>query len=288
MKTKNISNFVLKFIEANKDSKTISDNWNTDKNLNALKKILKKHKKDNKDVNKPKRGKSSYLYFCDDYRVDIKKENPTFTNKQLLTHLGVIWKKHKENDSDIYHKYENLARKDRERYTSEMVFFRENNDSSLENKSMSNNIDEKEKKKKGKKKDEPKIDEDLKNVVEEDDDEELKRKKKEKKIKKKNVDDEELKRKRDDEEEELKRREKEEEELKRKKVDEEELKIKKKKIEKDTDSGEEDEKAFKKFLKKRKNKFIEEYPDLNVSKILEKMKKRWASLSDEKKQKYKS
>ena len=62
MKTKNISNFVLKFIEANKDSKTISDNWNTDKNLNALKKILKKHKKDNKDVNKPKRGKSSYLY----------------------------------------------------------------------------------------------------------------------------------------------------------------------------------------------------------------------------------
>ena len=39
-------------------------------------------------------------------------------------------------------------------------------------------------------------------------------------------------------------------------------------------------------LLKRKNKFMEEYPELNPEQLFQKMKKKWKSLSDEKKQKY--
>jgi hypothetical protein len=51
-------------------------------------------------------------------------------------------------------------------------------------------------------------------------------------------------------------------------------------------SNDSDKKGFEKYVKKRKNRFIEEYPELNNEQLFEKMKKKWRSLSDEKKQKY--
>ena len=50
--------------------------------------------------------------------------------------------------------------------------------------------------------------------------------------------------------------------------------------------NQDDKKGFERYLKKRKNKFMEEYPDLDSDQLFAKMKKKWASLSEEKKQKY--
>ena len=46
MKTKNISKFVLKFIKENKNSNQLVDDWNSEKNLNALDSFFKKKDKD--------------------------------------------------------------------------------------------------------------------------------------------------------------------------------------------------------------------------------------------------
>lgn len=253
MTTKNISKFVLKFIESNRDA-NLTDNWNSDKNLKALKKILKKESKETKDINKPKRGKSSYLHFCDDYRKSVKKEFPNFNNQQLLSHLATMWKEYKESNPDIVNKYEIKSKKDRDRYTKEMLAYRE----SIEDIPVKED------------------NEDNEDNEDEHDDIPLKNLKKGKKdliiLETKKVEDEE---------------EKEKKEKKKKKVEKVE-KVEEKSSEKKNkyEISEEDTKGFERYVRKRKGNFIEDYPELDSDGILKKMQKKWSSFSDDKKQKY--
>jgi hypothetical protein len=69
-----------------------------------------------KDPNKPKRARTSYLFFCNEMRPKIKEEYPKFKMVDLSRKLGEVWKTYNEKDR---HKYVKLAEKDRERFEEE-------------------------------------------------------------------------------------------------------------------------------------------------------------------------
>ena len=72
-----------------------------------------------KDPDAPKRGKSSYIFFCIDKRDEIKSANPDMGAKDITRELGRVWREDvSEKDKASYEK---KAAKDKERYSSEMV-----------------------------------------------------------------------------------------------------------------------------------------------------------------------
>jgi hypothetical protein len=131
MKTKNISKFVIDFIQQHKDDEDFIDKWNSNNNLTEFKKLLTKTTKINeKDKNKPKRGKSSYLHFCDDNREKVKSEFPHYNNKEVITELGLRWSLLKKENPDKILQYDEISKKDRDRYKNEMDSYKkdENNE----------------------------------------------------------------------------------------------------------------------------------------------------------------
>lgn len=71
-----------------------------------------------KDPNVPKRGKSSYIFFCMDIRETVKTENPDMKAKNITKELGRIWKEETSEDDKI--KYNEQAAEDKNRYIEEM------------------------------------------------------------------------------------------------------------------------------------------------------------------------
>ena len=65
----------------------------------------------------PKRAKSAYLYFCDDFREKVKKELGDVAATKITTRLGELWNEHKKNGN--ISKYQKLSQKDKERYRSQ-------------------------------------------------------------------------------------------------------------------------------------------------------------------------
>jgi hypothetical protein len=79
-----------------------------------------------KDPNKPKRGKSAYIFFCADHREKAKEElGDGAKATEVTAELGRQWNElkasTKASDKKKLEKYEELAREDKERYESEMV-----------------------------------------------------------------------------------------------------------------------------------------------------------------------
>jgi hypothetical protein len=77
-----------------------------------------------KDPNAPKRGKSSYLFFCGDMRDKVKErlgDQASATN--ITKELGQMWNtlknSNKASDKSTIDKYQKMADTDRERYESE-------------------------------------------------------------------------------------------------------------------------------------------------------------------------
>ena len=106
----NISKFVLDFIESNQD-KNLIELWNSDKTQKNFNRAI-----NSKNDDKPKKAKSSYIYFCEEYRDKIKLSNPKLSNRELLTKMGSEWAELKEHRKDEFKKYENMAKIDKERY----------------------------------------------------------------------------------------------------------------------------------------------------------------------------
>ena len=79
-----------------------------DKFLNKLKLKAKK------DPNRPRRAKTSYIFFCDEMRKD--KTAPTSVSEQSKK-FGALWQAIKEKDKK---KYIEMADKDKLRYEEEM------------------------------------------------------------------------------------------------------------------------------------------------------------------------
>ena len=99
-----------------------------------LVKILKQNipnKKDSsvkkiKDPDAPKRGKSSYIYFCVEKREDIKKNNPDMSAKEIIKELGRIWRENVSVKDKA--RYEKLSSDDKVRYESERKDYIPSND----------------------------------------------------------------------------------------------------------------------------------------------------------------
>ena len=82
-----------------------------------------------KDPNKPKRKMSAYFYFCDDKRAGVLKTHKKKAGKNGKINMGnvakdlaALWKKQADKT-----KYLELAKKDAERYATEMSNYNENN-----------------------------------------------------------------------------------------------------------------------------------------------------------------
>lgn len=113
--------------------KTINDLELTKKDLRDIIKVATEKKKvapnktgsktrKKKDPNAPKRGKSSYMYWCADYRENHKDEGK-FSAKVL----GPIWS---EMDDEEKQPFVELATADNERYKTEMEAYKSDSDGS--------------------------------------------------------------------------------------------------------------------------------------------------------------
>jgi len=86
----------------------------------------KRKKKKQKDPNQPKRNMSSYFHFCSEHRPSAKDDNPGASVGDLAKILSDKWKE-LTNKQKV--KYEELARKDKERYLKEMDVYNSKNPS---------------------------------------------------------------------------------------------------------------------------------------------------------------
>lgn len=75
-----------------------------------------------KDPNAPKRGKSSYIFFCVDKREEIKKTNPDMSATDIIKELGRVWSE--ETSKADKAKYKLQSKADQERYNAEIVNYR--------------------------------------------------------------------------------------------------------------------------------------------------------------------
>jgi len=114
----NINQFVIDFLENTKVNMT--EQWSSKKNQQLLLKTLKKNNIRIKDPDKPKRGKSGFLFYCDVKRQIIKNDNPELSVKEIVSKLGTEWQILKTSNSDEICKYEEMSVKDRNRYKQEM------------------------------------------------------------------------------------------------------------------------------------------------------------------------
>lgn len=78
-----------------------------------------------KKLNKlgPKRAKSAYLYFCEEYRLKIKSDNPNMKATEITSQLGRMWNELKddENRVDELNMFEKQATADKNRYNNEKL-----------------------------------------------------------------------------------------------------------------------------------------------------------------------
>ena len=102
----------------------ITKNGNTEMlekwNEKEFKKLFK-----NKDKSETttKKNKSAYVLFSNEERENIKKENISLNNKQIIFELAKRWNKIKssddENDKKIFEKFTLLAKQEKEKYDTE-------------------------------------------------------------------------------------------------------------------------------------------------------------------------
>jgi hypothetical protein len=68
----------------------------------------------------PNKPKSSWLFFCDEERKKLKDEEDAPKGKEVLSELASRWKVLKDKKGKKYEKFEDMAKKDKERYLQEM------------------------------------------------------------------------------------------------------------------------------------------------------------------------
>jgi hypothetical protein len=82
-------------------------------------KAAKKAKK-KRNPNAPKRNMSSYMYFVKMRRDDLRKANPSISNKDVISLLGALWR---GMDDNARKEFKDLAAMDKIRYDKERAAF---------------------------------------------------------------------------------------------------------------------------------------------------------------------
>jgi hypothetical protein len=119
--------------------------WNEEENQKEFAKLVKLVKtksaksseKKMKDPNKPKRGKSAYIFFCQEMRPKVKTTMPSDAKAPDVTaRLGELWQKlkgsTKASDKKKVKEYEAQAADDKKRYDDEMSGYERPSDEELE------------------------------------------------------------------------------------------------------------------------------------------------------------
>ena len=123
-----IVKFVTKFLSDNGSEKLV-DAWNTQENIEAFNVVVAKGVKRSsdkiKDPNKPKRGKSAYIFFCAKKREEAKANlGDGAKATEVTTELGRMWNDLKAStksaDKKLLASLETEAAEDKARYTDEM------------------------------------------------------------------------------------------------------------------------------------------------------------------------
>ena len=123
---KQLNKFIQAFLCKNSDASNIDELWMESGTQKRLKTLLARTSKPPKDPNAPKRGKSSYLYFCEENRKKVKKELGENTNATDVTReLGARWNKLKKDKKRAgkLKEYTRLALADKERYEKEKAAY---------------------------------------------------------------------------------------------------------------------------------------------------------------------
>lgn len=255
-KAKNISKYIVDFIEQNNIDNSVKEKWNSNENLINLKKYLNIHGFNSKpkNTNKPKRGKTAYLFFCEDFRDSVKKEFPTYSAREIVVVLGERWNDLKIKNPKKISIYEKKSVLERAQYKHDMSIYKKQNGIQVVEKEIKERKTRQKKVKEENIKVEPvKEEKIIKNkdevVIHEDDNHE------------------------DDNHEDENHEDEDNEIVKS-------VEISKPSPKKDDDYG------FEKYFKKKVKKTKIAHPELDESQILKKLKKKWKLLSDDKKNDY--
>jgi hypothetical protein len=129
--TANVNKFnklVLSFLKDTSENNNIDALW-MEQNVQAQVKSLCSsvegaHGKKNKDPLAPKRGKSGYLYFCSEFRNEVKnflgeQAKATDVTKELGLRWNALKDSKKPADKKILSGYEKMAEEDKARYQNE-------------------------------------------------------------------------------------------------------------------------------------------------------------------------
>jgi len=63
-----------------------------------------------------KKPRSGYIFFCTERRITMKEEHPEYSSTEIMSELGAEWK---ALDAEEKEKYQEMAKKDKERYVQE-------------------------------------------------------------------------------------------------------------------------------------------------------------------------
>jgi len=121
-----IAKFVAKFLSDN-GSQELVDAWNTQENIEAFNIVAVKRGSSDKikDPNKPKRGKSAYIFFCAKKREEAKANlNDGAKATEVTSELGRMWNALKASNARVDRKLlaslEAEAAEDKARYNEAM------------------------------------------------------------------------------------------------------------------------------------------------------------------------
>lgn len=79
-----------------------------------------KKKKKDRDPNAPKKNKNAYMFYCDEHRENVKKENPGMDGKDIVKFLSKKWGSLDEKGKAPY---QNKAEADKVRYNAAKKVF---------------------------------------------------------------------------------------------------------------------------------------------------------------------
>jgi len=79
-----------------------------------------KPKRAKKDKDAPKRGRSAYIFFCEDKRSEVKTHNPELGFGEVARELAELWKQLTDDDKKPYNA---KADRDKKRYEKEKAAY---------------------------------------------------------------------------------------------------------------------------------------------------------------------
>jgi hypothetical protein len=147
-----VNNFLSQAASEEWDHDYIIQAWN-EKDIKALVDVIQPIKKESsandsnkpkktrkksspKNSNKPKKAKTAYLYFCDETRVEVKKEMGDVNPHEVTREVGVRWKTLKESsdetDKNNMAKFVKMSSDDKVRASEEMETYVPQSDLSVD------------------------------------------------------------------------------------------------------------------------------------------------------------